>query len=154
MATDPPPERDAPPAPRRGFGAHVVRLADLVLARAEAALQPFDLTPLAFDTMVCISAGEDLSQVELSRKLNKYAPKLVGLLDGLEARGLIERKINPADRRRHNLGLTPVGRTLLQRAAAAAAALEQELFGELPKADKDRLTALVDRLEADAKRTD
>lgn len=130
-----------------GFGSHVVRLAELVLARANAALQPLELTPLAYATMTCISDGEGLSQMELSRQLDMYAPKMVGLLDGLEERGLVERQVSPADRRQHMLFLTPEGEALLQRAASVAAALEEELFGSLPDEDKARLEALVERLE-------
>ena len=134
----------------RGFGSHVVRLADLVLARANAALQPLELTPLAYATMTCISDGEGMSQMELSRQLNMYAPKMVGLLDGLEERGLLERKVSPADRRQHRLFLTPKGEALLERAAAVATALEDDLFGSLPDEDKARFEALVERLEARA----
>jgi DNA-binding MarR family transcriptional regulator len=72
---------------------------------------------------------------------------MVGLLDGLEKRGLVERKVSPADRRQHMLLLTPKGEALLQRAAAVAAALEEELFGSLPDEDKARFEALVERLE-------
>ncbi len=139
--------KHAPIALHRGFGSHVVRLADMVLARANAALQPLELTPLGYGTMACIADGDGLSQMELSRQLNMYAPKMVGLLDGLEKRGLVERKVSPADRRQHMLLLTPKGEALLQRAAAVAAALEEELFGSLPDEDKARFEALVERLE-------
>jgi DNA-binding MarR family transcriptional regulator len=137
-------------SPRRGFGSHVVRLADLALARAKAVLQPLELTPLAYETMSCILDGGGISQKQLSGRLNKYAPKMVGLLDGLEKRGLVERKVSPADRRRHVLLLTPEGRALLHRADSVVAELEEELFGAIPQPDKARLQALVERLEARA----
>jgi DNA-binding MarR family transcriptional regulator len=140
--------KQAPISLRRGFGSHVVRLAELALARAEAALQPLELTPLAYETMVCIGDGDGMSQTELSRQLSMYAPKMVGLLDGLEKKGLVERKVSPTDRRRHMLLLTPEGQELLQRAGPIAAALERELFGSLPEEDKARFEALVERLEA------
>ena len=141
----------APTSPPRGFGNHAARLGDLVLARAEAALAPLDLKPLAYDTMICILDGHGMSQQDLSRRLGIYAPKMVGLIDGLEKRGLVERKVSPTDRRRHQLVLTPGGHELLQRAAAAAAALEEELFGCVPEQDKARFSALVERLEAAAR---
>ena len=148
MATDPEPTSKPAQTPRRrGFGYHVARVGELVLARAGAALQPLDLTPLAYETMLSILEGEGMSQKELSERLAMYAPKMVGLLDRLEERGLVERKVSPTDRRRHMLLLTPKGDDLLRRAALLAAALEEELFGSLPEADKARFVTLAERLE-------
>lgn len=141
----------APTSPHRGFGNHAVRLGELVLARAEAALAPLELTALAYDTMICILDGHGMSQQDLSRRLGIYAPKMVGLLDELETRGVVERKISATDRRRHELVLTPKGHDLLQRAAAIGAALEDELFGSFPDKDKARFIALVQKLEAAAR---
>lgn len=135
---------------RRSFGNHAIRLGELVLARAEAALAPLDLKPLTFETMRCILDSQGLSQLDLSRRLGIYAPKMVGLLDGLEKKGLVVRKISPSDRRRHELHLTPEGHALLRRAIAIGAALEEELFGGVPAEDKARFATLVQRLETDA----
>ncbi len=150
-----PNDREAPPehaatALRRSFGSQAVRLGEIVFARAEAALAPLDLTPLAYDAMVCILEGHGMSQQDLSRRLGIYAPKMVGVLDGLEKRGLVERKISPTDRRRHELILTPVAHELLQRATAIGAALEEALFGCVSTEDKARFAALVQRIEAEA----
>jgi DNA-binding MarR family transcriptional regulator len=138
----------APMSRRRGFGSLLVRIAKLALARAEAALRPLDLTPLAYETMICIVEGDGLSQKELSDRLYRYAPKMVGVIDALEKRGLVERKVSEADRRRRRLVLTPKGHGLLLRAGTVAAALEEELFGSLPDDDKSRFEALARRLEA------
>jgi DNA-binding MarR family transcriptional regulator len=135
-------------SPRRGFGSLLVRIAKLALARAEAAMRPLELTPLAYETMICIVEGDGPSQKELSDRLNRYAPKMVGVIDALEKRGLVERKVSEADRRRRRLVLTPKGHKLLRRAGAVAAALEEELFGSLPDEDKARFEALARRLEA------
>lgn len=134
--------------PRRGFGSYVVRLADIVMARAQAALAPLELTPLAYETLLCIHEGNGLSQQELSRQLNMYAPKMVGLIDGLEGRGLVERRVSPSDRRRNTLHLTAEGAALLKRASVIAAKLEAELFAGYPDDEQARLRALVERLEA------
>lgn len=139
--------RTAFDSPGRGFGSVVVRLSDIVLARAKVALAPFELTPLGYDAMVCILEGDGLSQQELSRKLNMYAAKIVPLIDGLETRSLVERQVSPVDRRRHQLRLTANGVALLKRAAVVALALDQELFGAVPDREKAHITSLVERLE-------
>jgi DNA-binding MarR family transcriptional regulator len=150
MAPEPQDREHGQVALRRSFGNHAVRLGELVLARAEAALAPLGLTPLAYDTMNCILQGHGMSQQELSRRLGIYAPKVVGLLDGLETQGLVERRVSPSDRRRHELILTSKGQALLKRAVAIGAALEEDLFGCVPTEDKARFAALVQQIEAAA----
>jgi DNA-binding MarR family transcriptional regulator len=135
---------------RRAFGNYAIRLGELVFARAENALAPLDLTPLAYETMTCIADGQGRSQQDLGRRLGIYAPKMVGILDGLQNRGLVERRVSATDRRRHELLLTPKAHALLRRAIAVGAALEEELFGCVPIADKARFAALVERLESAA----
>ena len=156
MSTDPEhPSEDVSAHPaltlRRSFGAYAVRLGEMVFARAEAALAPLGLAPLAYDAMVCILEGHGMSQQDLSRRLGIYAPKMVGVLDGLEKRGLVERKVSSTDRRRHELRLTPAGHDLVQRGTAIGTALEHALFGCVPDQDKARFEALVRGLEEAAK---
>jgi DNA-binding MarR family transcriptional regulator len=118
------------------------------MARAQAALAPLELTPLAYETLICIEDGKGLSQQELSRQLKMYAPKMVGLIDCLEGRGLVERRVSPSDRRRNTLHLTPSGAALLKQASVIAAKLEADLFADYRDEEKEHLRALVERLEA------
>jgi DNA-binding MarR family transcriptional regulator len=138
------------PHPRRSFANHAVRLGELVLARAEAAVAPLGIKALALDTLVNIHEGYGRSQQDLSRRLGLYAPQMVGLIDGLEKKGLVQRQVDPADRRRHILVLTAEGRAVVERGLAIAAALEAELFGDVSPEEKARFQALVDRLESTA----
>ena len=152
-APAPQPDADTPEHPalalRRSYGAYAVKLGDMVFARAEAALAPFGLTPLAYDAMVCILEGHGMSQQDLSRRVGIYAPKMVAVLDGLQKRGLVERQVSAADRRRHELKLTPAAHALLDQATAVVAAVEDELFAGVSAEDRARFAALVSRLEAD-----
>ena len=135
---------------RRSFGNHAVRLGELVLARYEAAFAPLGVKALAFDTLACIRDGYGQSQQDLRKRLGIYAPKMVGLIDDLESKGLVERQVSRADRRRHVLTLTPKGEAMLESGLAIAAALEDELFGAVPADYKASFQALVERLEGAA----
>jgi len=133
---------------RQSFGAYAVKLGDMVFARAEAALAPFGLTPLAYDAMVCILEGHGVSQQDLSRRVGIYAPKMVAVLDGLEEQGLVERQVSATDRRRRELRLTPTALKLLGRATDVLKAVEDELFGSVPLEQRESFADLVTRLEA------
>lgn len=132
---------------RRSFGGNAIKLGDMVFARAEAALAPLELTPLSYDALVCIVEGHGMSQQDLSRRLGIYAPKMVSVLDDLERLGLVERQVSPADRRRHQLVLTPAGHDRLDRATAVAVAMEARLFEDVPDEARAWFAALVRRLE-------
>jgi DNA-binding MarR family transcriptional regulator len=74
----------------------------------------------------------------------KYDPsQLVALLDGLEDRGLVERRRDPNDRRRQMVTLTSAGRQQLASFRKLVQKLEDEFLGPL---DEDERIALHDLL--------
>jgi DNA-binding MarR family transcriptional regulator len=80
------------------------------------------------------------------RALAVTAPKLTLLLDGLQARHLIQRERNAADGRSQHLLLTERGRKLARDAAAAAEPMERELLGPLSRAEHAMLIELLGKL--------
>src|SRR2546425_5730556 len=69
--------------------------------------------------LTVIAEGEPPSQLEAAQRLAIDRTTMVVLLDGLEAKGLVERRADPADRRRNIVVLTPAGRTSLDGATSA-----------------------------------
>ncbi len=72
-------------------------------------------------------------------------PALTGVLDGLVAKGWVERAEVAGDRRGVQLELTPSGRTVLQDAQRAVADRIDTLLGQLPS---DRRAVAVEGLAA------
>jgi DNA-binding MarR family transcriptional regulator len=68
---------------------------------------------------------------------------LVGLLDELEADGLIERRRDPADRRRHLVSLKPAGKKKLAELRAISKRVEDEFFAALAPEQKKTLHELL-----------
>jgi DNA-binding MarR family transcriptional regulator len=71
---------------------------------------------------------------------------LVALVDGLEQRGLIERRRNPGDRRNYALHLTAAGEQVMAALGQAASEHEQAISAPLTKAERAQLSALLDKL--------
>ena len=74
------------------------------------------LRPPEFSTLVLIAANPLATQAEIAQALNIQRPNMVGLIGGLEARGLITRTVYEHDRRNHMLALTPRGAAFLEEA--------------------------------------
>ena len=63
--------------------------------------------------MLSFAATEPLSQQDIARRLGIDPTVLVGVVDELERRSLVERRRDPADRRRYLLVVTGDGTELL-----------------------------------------
>ncbi len=108
-------------------------------------LAPLGIHPSHFGLLTLLSAEEGRSQQQLGDALGIHRNVMVGLVDYLESRGLVERRRHPADRRAYAIHLTPQARELLPRAAAVADALDDELFAGLSADERTALVALLRR---------
>jgi DNA-binding MarR family transcriptional regulator len=81
-----------------------------------------------------------LSQRELSAALMTDAPYTTVMIDDLEQRGLVQRQVNPADRRSKLVSITRAGRTLAERSSqitgAPPAALDVLSVAELRELER------------------
>jgi DNA-binding MarR family transcriptional regulator len=68
---------------------------------------------------------------------------LVGLLNELEQRELLERRRDPDDRRRHIVELSPAGHTALAGAESALASVQDEVLSGLDDDERCTLHALL-----------
>ncbi|MEU6229053.1 MarR family winged helix-turn-helix transcriptional regulator [Streptomyces sp. NPDC047042] len=98
---------------------------------------------------VVLSAVAELgpvAQAELVRGVGLDAKDMVGVLNDLQAAGLVVRAPDPHDRRKNAVTLTAQGRRLLARCERAARKANEELLAPLTVVERELLTGLLTRV--------
>jgi DNA-binding MarR family transcriptional regulator len=86
---------------------------------------------------------QEPTQQQLTEGLCIDTNYCVMLLNDLEASGLVERRRDPTDRRRHIVTMTEQGRKALHQAEAAQQTLEDEILGALDSTERSELSHLM-----------
>ncbi len=86
---------------------------------------------------------DEVSQQTLTDGLCIDANYCVLLLNDLESDELVERRRDPADRRRHLVSMTDKGRRALHQAEQAQQSLEDEILGALSTEERSTLSHLL-----------
>src|SRR4051794_27427569 len=85
---------------------HLMRVYDKVQRASARHLRRYGLTVPQFDVIAHLGAVAGLRQQDLADRLLVTKGNVCGLIDRLEADGLVERRPDPRDRRAHRLALT------------------------------------------------
>src|SRR6266545_1611181 len=117
-------------------------------ARFAERLQPLGLRPRQFLLLNHIALAAGSSQQQLGQRLGQDPSGLVSTLDELEQQGLVERRRNPSDRRRHALHLTAAGEEMLARGREVARERGQELLSPLTDEEAELFHDLLLRVAA------
>jgi DNA-binding MarR family transcriptional regulator len=104
----------------------------------------FDLSPVQCHVLHLIEPGRPLPMSRLADTLSCDASNVTGLVDRLEARGLVQRRPSARDRRVRVLQLTPAGLRLRMRLLRRMAARSLPLS----RLSLDQQRTLVKLLEA------
>jgi DNA-binding MarR family transcriptional regulator len=110
------------------------------------ALEPLGITPGHFGLLRIVDASAGMSQQALGEALDVPPSRMVGLVDDLEQRGLVERRRNPSDRRANALHLTAAGKRMLARAKTIAGDWEDRLCAGLNAQERAALLDLLRRV--------
>ena len=106
------------------------------------------LHPYHHAILLVVAEGSHETQGAIADALGYDRGQLVGLLDELEERGLVERRRDPNDRRRHLVELTPDGKRTLRRLRVLAREMDDAFLAPLSEEERATLHALLLRLAA------
>ena len=109
-------------------------------------LAVYGLKPVDFSVMSVIHHNPGVTSRQLCASLNILPPNLVGLIQSLESRGLIERKPHPTDGRAVGLVPTEKGVSLMLQAEVTAYELEIDASSKLTAHQRQTLVQLLQKI--------
>jgi DNA-binding MarR family transcriptional regulator len=142
-------------APHQRLPAELVASTTFLLKRLgfaakERAMEAYEETgglhPYHHAILLVLEEGSRETQGAIADALGYDRGQLVGLLDELEEHGLVERRRDPNDRRRHLVTLTQEGTRTLGRLRALSRQLDDEFLAPLTDDERATLHALLLRL--------
>ncbi len=111
---------------------YLLKHAQQQLVRAAMpAMAPFGIDGRELAVLTVLSAGAPLSQQEAADQLRVDRTTMVSLVDGLEAKGLVERRRSAPDRRKNIVQLTQAGLHCLREAGRARDDVDREFLAPL-----------------------
>ena len=113
-----------------------------------AAFEQAGTVPFAYPVLAVLAQGACATQATIADVLRYDRSYLVGLLDELEGDGLIERRRDLNDRRRHVVSLTKAGEKELARLRAVVVSVDEELLESLTAPERKTLQGLLAKLAA------
>jgi DNA-binding MarR family transcriptional regulator len=99
----------------------VMRVQQLLLARVEDVLKPYNLTFAVYEALrlLAFTRSGALPMGKLGERLMVHPAAVTNAVGRLEQRGLVRRQMSPADRRVVLAAITEEGRALAEEATAA-----------------------------------
>jgi DNA-binding MarR family transcriptional regulator len=96
-----------------------------------------------FAVLAALAVAGAASQAELSRRTGIYRSDMVAVLNELADATCIRRELDPADRRRNVITLTPAGHRRLELLDRLVADAQRELLAPLAPGQQEDLTRLL-----------
>lgn len=99
----------------------IMRAQQIVLARVDEALKPWDLTFARYEVLVLLHFSKEgrLPLGKMGDRLMLHQASITNLVDRLEQQGYVRREPHPTDRRTTLAVLTAAGRAIIEDATAA-----------------------------------
>lgn len=115
-------------------------------SHSREALAPWDINPSHLRALQVVARGDAVRLRDLAERLRIAARSATEVVDGLESRGLVQRRPDPDDRRATLVELTDEGRRLMAAIRGARDTEEEALFGRLSAADRAHLARILTAL--------
>lgn len=127
---------------------NLLRTESLVSAALNTRFRPYGLSVATFNVLMILDGADGpLCPHEIGDRLLVTRGTVTGLLDSLERRGLVMRRMHPDDRRMVEVSLTPKARKLLSELLPEHFPGEADLVSALSAREKETLIRLLGKIQ-------
>ena len=109
-------------------------------------LEEFNLTSSQYRVLTLLCQENSQRLATLSDRMLVARSTITRIIDQMEAANLVERIIDPGDRRAQHVNLTPQGLDLLKRSTVAHQTALEERFAQLDQTEKLAFTLSLEKL--------
>ena len=128
---------------------NLLRTADQLQIRFSRLFRRFGLTPQQYNILrILRGEGKPLPILEIAARMITVVPGITGLIDRLEAGGLVERKRCSEDRRVIYVAITSKAIALLDQIDEPLLKLHREVLGHMSREELKSLTQLLEKARA------
>ena len=117
-------------------GHHIRRMQQIAVAIFLQETEATGVTPVQYAALQTVANVPGVDQRTLARSIGFDTSTIAGVVDRLEARGMLLRSASPDDRRVRLLSLTPDGQTLLAQVTPGMQRAQARMLAPLPKAER------------------
>jgi len=134
-----------------GAATSIMRAQQIVLARVDEALRPWNLTFARYEVLVLLHFSREgrLPLGKMGDRLMLHQASITNLVDRLEQQGYVRREPHPTDRRTTLAALTDDGRAIIEAATEAVVAARIGV-GELDDDEARSIERILEKLRAGA----
>lgn len=143
----------AKPAKRTSSHANLSEIVSLVFVMGQSMKEKMHkkldhghCTLLEFEALRYVEAGDRPLMSDIARKFHVTPPAATLLIDGLVKQKMLERLVDPADRRSVRIGLTKKGKQLLDLGMARRIRELKKMFGVLTPAERTQFAAVLKKI--------
>ena len=124
-------------------GHHIRRLQQIAVAIFLQEAQAHGVTPVQYAALQAVANQPGVDQRSLACSVGLDTSTIAGVIDRLEARGLMLRQASPADRRVRLLQLTGEGQALLAELVPGMLRAQERILEPLAEADRPRFMRML-----------
>jgi DNA-binding MarR family transcriptional regulator len=128
---------------QRGNWYLLYKAGTLARQRWTAMLTQLNLSPGQYGALMALGEAGCLCQHRLAELIGVDPRNAVPIIDALAEQGLVSREVDPSDRRRRLLELTPSGRAVAGNLASVAAEIETDLLRPLAPDEQASLRRML-----------
>jgi MarR family transcriptional regulator, lower aerobic nicotinate degradation pathway regulator len=129
-------------------GHQIRRLQQIAVAIFLEETELYGITPVQCAAMIAVGNGSGMDQRTLARTIGFDTSTIAGVIDRLEARGLLRRGMSALDARVRLITLTEKGRALLENLMPSVMRAQHRMLAPLSRSERGEFMRMLGKLVA------